>query len=157
MASYMDAAQKYLRSRRLLWNSRFWQSILAWLWWDWYIGALGENPKPCTKRYTYALKPWQYINLGGQRIPTISSEFHIYTLDWTAEKLVFSVDGKPHYTYSPAIKNQANWPFDNPQYVLLNFAIEKVVDSEFTEATFDIDYVRIYDTTGVAVFIDEFN
>jgi beta-glucanase (GH16 family) len=97
------------------------------------------------------------INLGGQRIPTISSEFHIYTLDWTAEKLLFSVDGKPHYTYSPAIKNQATWPFDSPQYVLLNFAIEKVIDSGFTEATFDIDYVRIYDTTGVAVFIDEFN
>ena len=97
------------------------------------------------------------INLGGQRVPTISSQFHIYTLDWTAEKLVFSVDGKPHYTYSPVIKNQATWPFDSPQYVLLNFAIEKVIDSEFTEATFDIDYVRIYDTTGVAVFIDEFS
>jgi beta-glucanase (GH16 family) len=97
------------------------------------------------------------INLGGQRVPTISSQFHIYTLDWTAEKLVFSVDGKPHYTYSPVIKNQATWPFDSPQYVLLNFAIEKVIDSEFTEATFDIDYVRIYDTTGVAVFVDEFS
>ena len=32
-----------------------------------------------------------------------------------------------------------------------------MIDSEFTEATFDIDYVRIYDTTGVAVFIDEFS
>jgi hypothetical protein len=32
-----------------------------------------------------------------------------------------------------------------------------MIDSEFTEATFDIDYVCVYDTTGVAVFIDEFN
>ena len=96
------------------------------------------------------------INLGGQRVPTISSEFHIYTLDWTAEKLVFSVDGKQHYTYNPTIKNQATWPFDTPQYVLLNFAIEKVIDADFTQATFDIDYVRIYNTTGTVIFADEF-
>ena len=96
------------------------------------------------------------INLGGQKVPTISSEFHIYTLDWTAEKLVFSVDGKQHYTYNPTIKNQATWPFDTPQYVLLNFAIEKVIDADFTQATFDIDYVRIYNTTGTVIFADEF-
>ena len=96
------------------------------------------------------------INLGGQRVPTISSEFHIYTLDWTAEKLVFSVDGKQHYTYNPTIRNQATWPFDTPQYVLLNFAIEKVIDADFTQATFDIDYVRIYNTTGTVIFADEF-
>ena len=96
------------------------------------------------------------INLGSQRVPTISSEFHIYTLDWTAEKLVFSVDGKQHYTYNPTIKNQATWPFDTPQYVLLNFAIEKVIDADFTQATFDIDYVRIYNTTGTVIFADEF-
>ena len=96
------------------------------------------------------------INLGGHRVPTISSEFHIYTLDWTAEKIVFSVDGKQHYTYNPTIKNQATWPFDTPQYVLLNFAIEKVIDADFTQATFDIDYVRIYNTTGTVIFADEF-
>lgn len=97
------------------------------------------------------------VNLGGQVIPTISSEFHVYALDWTAEKLVFSVDGKHHYTYSPTIKNQATWPFDSPQYVLLNFAVEKVIEPDFTEATFDIDYVRIYDDDGAAIFTDEFN
>ena len=97
------------------------------------------------------------INLSGQRVPTISSEFHIYTLDWTAEKLVFSVDGKQHYTYNPTIRNQATWPFDTPQYVLLNFAIEKVIDADFTQATFDIDYVRIYNTTGTVIFADEFS
>jgi beta-glucanase (GH16 family) len=97
------------------------------------------------------------VNLGGQVIPTISSEFHVYALDWTPEKLVFSIDGKHHYTYNPSIKNQATWPFDSPQYVLLNFAIEKVIDPEFTEASFDIDYVRIYDDKGAAVFTDEFN
>ena len=97
------------------------------------------------------------VNLGGQVIPTISSEFHVYALDWTPEKLVFSVDGKHHYTYNPSNKNQATWPFDSPQYVLLNFAIEKVIDPEFTEASFDIDYVRIYDDKGAAVFTDEFN
>ena len=94
-------------------------------------------------------------NKGSQYITGVSTEFHIYTLDWTAEKLVFSVDGKPHYTYSPVIKNQATWPFDSPQYVLLNANF--IIDPDFKEDTFDIDHVRIYDQAGTLIFVDEFN
>ena len=44
------------------------------------------------------------VNLGGQNISTASSQFHIYTIDWSEEKMVFSVDGNVHYTYNPAQK-----------------------------------------------------
>jgi beta-glucanase (GH16 family) len=97
------------------------------------------------------------VNLGGQYLPTVSSEFHSYTLDWTAEKLVFEVDGVHHYTYNPALKNNATWPFDSPQYLLLNFAIENIIDPDFKEDTFDIDHVRIYNQAGTLIFVDEFN
>jgi len=97
------------------------------------------------------------VNLGGQYLATVSSEFHSYTLNWTAEKLVFEVDGKHHYTYNPALKNNATWPFDSPQYLLLNFAIENIIDPDFKEDTFDIDHVRIYDQAGTLIFVDEFN
>ncbi len=83
-------------------------------------------------------------NLGGQTIPTASTDFHTYTLVWYPEKLVFSVDGVPHYTYEPATQDANTWPFDAEQYLLLNFAILPNIDPGFTEDALEIDYVRIY-------------
>jgi beta-glucanase (GH16 family) len=87
------------------------------------------------------------VNLGGQTIATASSGFHVYTLDWTAEKMVFSVDNVVHYTYNPSVKNASTWPFDAEQYILLNIAIQSNITSNFTQAAMEIDYVRIYQNT----------
>lgn len=84
------------------------------------------------------------VNLGGQTVPTASSQFHIYELEWTAEKMIFSVDGIPHYTYNPTIKNPSTWPFDAEQYILLNLAIQSSISQDFTDCTFEVDYVRVY-------------
>jgi beta-glucanase (GH16 family) len=84
------------------------------------------------------------VNIGGQTIPTASSEFHIYTLDWTSEKMTFSVDGVVHYVYNPAVKNANTWPFDADQYILLNVAIEPSISPSFTQSAMEIDYVRVY-------------
>jgi beta-glucanase (GH16 family) len=90
------------------------------------------------------------INVGGQVIPTASSEYHTYTLVWTAEKLKFSVDGVPHFTYDPEVKNADTWPFDDEQYILLNIAIQSIIDPNFSESSMDIDYVRIYQESPVS-------
>jgi beta-glucanase (GH16 family) len=87
------------------------------------------------------------VNKGGQMVATASTDFHIYALEWTAEKMVFSVDGIVHYTYDPAVKDAATWPFDAEQYILLNIAIEPGIDPNFTESAMEIDYVRIYQQT----------
>ena len=84
------------------------------------------------------------INHGGQTISTASSELHTYTLVWTAEKLVFSVDGVEHYTYNPPVKDSNTWPFDSEQYLLLNLAIEPDIIPNFTQSAMEIDYVRVY-------------
>ena len=84
------------------------------------------------------------INHGGQTISTASSKFHLYTLVWTPEKMVFSVDGNVHYTYNPTEKNKDTWPFDADQYLLLNVAIEPSIVSSFKTSAMEIDYVRIY-------------
>lgn len=84
------------------------------------------------------------VNLGGQIIPTASSEFHVYALEWSPEKLVFSVDSVVHYTYNPTLKNASTWPFDAEQYLLLNIAIQPSISASFTQSTMEIDYVRIY-------------
>ena len=83
-------------------------------------------------------------NKGGQTIATASSEFHIYTLEWFTNKLIFSVDDKVHYTYQPSIFDNSTWPFDKEQYLLLNVAIQSSITSAFTQATMEVDYVRIY-------------
>ncbi len=89
-------------------------------------------------------------NKGGQTINTVSSQFHIYTLDWSSEKMVFSVDNVVHYIYNPAVKNANTWPFNAPQYLLLNIAIESGISPSFTQGTMEVDYVRVYQETPLA-------
>lgn len=94
------------------------------------------------------------VNHGGQVIPTASTDFHVYTLEWTPEKLVFSVDGRRHYTYEPDIKNQDTWPFDDEQYILMNIAIQPSISPSFTQGAMEIDYVRIYQESPVSSVAD---
>lgn len=84
------------------------------------------------------------VNHGGRVISTVSSQFHVYALEWSSEKMVFTVDGIEHYTYNPETKNADTWPYDADQYMLLNIAIEPSIDPSFTESAMEIDYVRIY-------------
>ncbi len=91
------------------------------------------------------------VNKGGRYIENASSEFHIYTLEWTAEKMVFKVDGTIHYTYNPPIKDTTTWPFDTDQYILLNVAIQQDIDPSFTQSEMEIDYVRVYQQSALSV------
>ncbi len=84
------------------------------------------------------------INLGGQKLVEASEQFHIYTLDWSKEKMVFSVDGVEHYVYNPPIKNSETWPYNADHYILLNIAIEPDIDPKFTESAMVIDYIRVF-------------
>ena len=85
------------------------------------------------------------INKGARYIETASTAFHTYTLEWTPEKLVFSIDDIVHLTYKPNNKNADTWPFDEEQYMLLNIAIEPQIESSFDSSTMEIDYIRIYE------------
>ena len=101
------------------------------------------------------------VNVDGQYIDTVSTEFHVYSLDWNADRMIFSVDGVEHYTYAPNDKNSATWPFDADQYLLLNFAIEPSIASSFNEGEMEVDYVRVYapnaSSSANPIWADEFN
>jgi beta-glucanase (GH16 family) len=93
------------------------------------------------------------VNLGGQTIPTASSDFHVYSLEWTPTKLVFSVDSNIHYTYEPLLRDASTWPFDAEQYLLINFAIQSNIDASFTQSALELDYIRVYqekNTTSIS-------
>lgn len=91
-------------------------------------------------------------NKGGRAINNASIDFHIYTLNWNATKMTFSVDGIVHYVYNPENKNIENWPYDAPQYLLFNVAILPEIASNFTESAMEIDYVRVYQEATASVF-----
>jgi beta-glucanase (GH16 family) len=90
------------------------------------------------------------VNKGGRTVPGVSSGFHVYALEWTPEKMVFSIDDIVHYTYNPAPKNKDTWPFDKEFYILLNVAILPVVSADFSESPMIIDYVRVYQKSNIS-------
>ena len=83
-------------------------------------------------------------NVGGQQIKDASDEFHIYELEWTKEKIIFSVDGKEHLQYNPKKKNSKTWPFDSDYYFIFNIAIEPDIEADFMESAMVVDYIRVY-------------
>ncbi|EDP69845.1 beta-glucanase precursor [Flavobacteriales bacterium ALC-1] len=90
-------------------------------------------------------------NKGGQTISTASSSFHIYTLIWSPEKMIFSVDDNVHYTYNPEVRNANTWPFDQDQYLLFNVAILPNIDPSFTQSSLEVDYVRVYQESPLSI------
>ncbi len=86
---------------------------------------------------------------GGQTTVTDAcSNFHNYQLTWTPQKLEIGVDGQVYHTYANPGTGSASWPFDNPQYLLLNLAIGGdmggTVDNNIFPVQMEVDYVRVY-------------
>ena len=77
-------------------------------------------------------------------ISNATIQFHIYTMEWTASSIKFSVDNVTYYTFP----NVSTLPFNQNFFLLLNFALGGnfggAIDPAFTAATFEIDYVRVY-------------
>lgn len=88
------------------------------------------------------------INHGSQYLEDVSTEFHVYAVEWTSEKMIFSVDDVVHYTYNPSTKDSNTWPFDADQFIILNIAMGGgfggEIDPNFVSSTMEIDYVRVY-------------
>lgn len=86
-------------------------------------------------------------NKGSTRGVDVSNTFHIYAMEWTEDKIDFYYDDELYYSYAPSTKNSSTWPYNAPQYLLLNIAMGGVggeIDPAFTESEMVIDYVRVY-------------
>ena len=91
------------------------------------------------------------VNVGGQYVSGASTNYHVYALEWSETKMVFSVDSVVHYTYEPSTYTASTWPFYDPQYLLLNIAIQPSIDSTFTSSAMEVDYVRIYQQSNLSI------
>jgi len=82
------------------------------------------------------------------RLPSACSGFHRYQLEWTDDALRFAVDDRTFHRYARAGAKPGGWPFDRPQYLLLNLAVGGdmggQVDDRVFPQRFEVDYVRVY-------------
>lgn len=94
------------------------------------------------------------INVSKKQLENVAENYHIYSMNWSPNQITFMVDGVGYYTYNPSSKNNATWPFDLDQFLLLNVAIGGISgtpDANFTESSMVIDYVRVYQNNTASV------
>jgi len=61
---------------------------------------------------------------GSTLISTATESFHVYSLEWSPNYLRYLVDDQPFFfVYNDSGGDVARWPFDAPQYMILNLAI----------------------------------
>lgn len=83
-------------------------------------------------------------------VPDASENFHVYYVEWNADKLEIGIDGKTYFSFTNEHSSYEAWPFDNPMHLLLNIAVggnwggQKGVDSTIWPRKMEIDYVRVY-------------
>ena len=77
--------------------------------------------------------------------------FHTYALEWTADALIFYVDGTEHFRFANDKKNDDDtWPFNKNFYIILNLAWggdwggSQGVDMNALPCTMQVDYVRVF-------------
>ena len=52
------------------------------------------------------------------------TQWHIYSVDWSRNSIVFKVDGRVTYTVTrEMVEKYGRWAFDNPKFVILNMAL----------------------------------
>lgn len=84
-------------------------------------------------------------------IGNAETEFHIYAVEWTEDKIEGSVDGVVYFTFENDRKgDKRTWPFNVPFYLKLNLAIGgnwgglQGIDPGIFPVRYEIDYVRVY-------------
>lgn len=80
----------------------------------------------------------------------VADSFHVYAVEWSAEKLDFYFDGKMYFSFKNDGSESNGFKFDKEVYLLMNLAFggtwgaSKGVDMASLPAKYLIDYVRIY-------------
>ncbi len=88
---------------------------------------------------------------GFKMVENFQSEFHIYAIDWTEDKIDFYIDGEKYFSFANTGGDYKEWPFNQPFHMILNIAVggnwggQKGVDENIWPQKMEIDYVRVYD------------
>ena len=77
-------------------------------------------------------------------------KFHVYAIEWYKDKIDFFVDDQKYFTFKKHSDQMAEWPFDKPQFVIINLAIggnlggKKGIDDSLFPHKYYIDYIRYF-------------
>ena len=91
-----------------------------------------------------------YSSLTSPASSTLSTQFHVYAVEWSSSSLTFYRDSTVIGTITRAqVLKHGSWPFDKPFYLLLNLAMGgtyagPVPATLTTTQRYLIDYVRVY-------------
>lgn len=83
-------------------------------------------------------------------VPDAETAFHLYALEWTAEKIDIYVDNNKYFTFTNEHKDYKTWPFDQLFHLILNIAVggnwggAQGVDPNIWPQKMYVDYVRVY-------------
>ena len=83
-------------------------------------------------------------NGGTTVISNATTDFHIYSIEWTASAITISVDNQAYHT----VANSGTIPFNHDFFLIMNVAMGGTfggpADQGFTNATMEVDYIRVY-------------
>jgi beta-glucanase (GH16 family) len=106
----------------------------------------GINHASCHTR-TYYFKENTSIT-AVTNVEDMVNTFHTYTIEWMPDGIKAFLDGKEYYTYDKT-KDSLEWPFDQPQNIILNLAMGGgmggAIDPSIDGQQFILDYVRVYE------------
>ena len=100
-----------------------------------------------TKKYNHSIGTGRgsYID-----IEKPFEDFHVYALEWDENELRFYVDDQLYFTCKDDGTGNDAWPFNKPQYLILNLAIggswgaQQGIADDLLPQKYYIDYVRVY-------------
>jgi beta-glucanase (GH16 family) len=86
-------------------------------------------------------------------------DFHVYAVEWLPDKIKFFYDDELQFTYNPSMLKEnpsfKEWPFDRRFHLLINLAFggdwggARGVDFNVLPVTYEIDYVRVYQSPEI--------
>ena len=93
---------------------------------------------------TNGIKSNGHINI----LDSPADHFHIYSMNWTTDKIEFLIDNKVYHSFNIDAAGTKNNPFRKPFYLVLNLALggkwAGSVDADSLPQKFLIDYVRVF-------------
>lgn len=106
---------------------------------------VGNNPNIVSSALHYPGNSGGTAVVGSTPIPTATSEFHNYTVEWTPDSIKFVVDDNLIHT---SFLNSAETPFNSDFFFIMNIAmggtLGGAIDGAFVEDTMEVDYIRVY-------------
>jgi len=84
-----------------------------------------------------------------QYIPTATTDFHVYEMIWSEDKIDFYIDEQYSGTYFKTSDSWQQWPYDQEYFIILNLAIGSHymacdVEDDLFPQQLEIDYVRVF-------------